>query len=57
MRSGGGGGGAELVVDASVVKWYVLEPDREGALRIREDYIDGRAGGSGSDALRGVERR
>jgi len=41
MRSGGGGGGAELVVDASVVKWYVLEPDREEALRIREDYIDG----------------
>ena len=41
MRSEGGGGGAELVVDASVVKWYVLEPDREEALRIREDYIDG----------------
>jgi len=42
MRSGGGGRGAELVVDASVVvKWYVLEPDREEALRIREDYIDG----------------
>ncbi len=44
MRSGDGeGGGEPLVVDASViVKWYVLEPDREEALRIREDYIDGR---------------
>lgn len=33
----------EVVVDASVVvKWFVAEEDREWALRIRDDYIDGK---------------
>ena len=33
----------EIVVDASVVvKWFIVEEDREKALRIRDDYIEGR---------------
>jgi len=33
----------EVVVDASVVvKWFVVEEDREKALRIRDDYIEGK---------------
>lgn len=32
-----------IVVDASViVKWYIIEEDREKSLKIREDYIGGR---------------
>ena len=33
----------EVVIDASVVvKWFVIEENREKALRIRDDYIDGK---------------
>jgi len=33
----------EIVVDASVIaKWYIIEDLRENALKIRNDYIDGR---------------
>lgn len=33
----------EVVIDASVVtKWFIMEEDREKALRIRDDYIDGK---------------
>lgn len=33
----------EIVVDASVIaKWYIIEDLREKALKIRDDYIDGR---------------
>jgi predicted nucleic acid-binding protein len=33
----------ELVVDASVVvKWFIVEEDRQAALRIRDDYIEGK---------------
>jgi predicted nucleic acid-binding protein len=32
-----------LVVDASVVvKWYVMEDHREQALKLRDDYVEGR---------------
>jgi predicted nucleic acid-binding protein len=32
-----------VVVDASVVvKWYLSEPGRETALRLREDYVEGK---------------
>ena len=33
----------EIVVDASVVvKWFIVEEDRQVALRIRDDYIEGK---------------
>lgn len=33
----------EVVVDASVItKWYVVEEFREEALRLRDDYIEGK---------------
>jgi len=33
----------EIVIDASIVaKWYIAEDLREYALRIRDDYIDGK---------------
>jgi predicted nucleic acid-binding protein len=32
-----------FVIDASVaVKWYVEESDRDMALKVRRDYVDGR---------------
>jgi len=33
----------EIIVDASVIaKWYIIEEPRENALKMRDDYIDGR---------------
>ena len=38
-----GEGALEAVVDASVVvKWYVVEEHRERALKLRDDFIDGK---------------
>ena len=32
-----------FIIDASVaVKWYVLEEDRERALKVRRDYVEGK---------------